>query len=64
MEFELASAFDVQGVKLPRRTIIAARCPWKYKDTDQGGCDWPKDNRFTIDGTEHTLYFDKDDTQS
>ena len=62
VEFELASAFDVQGVKLPRRTIIAARCPWKYKDTDQGGCDWPKDNRFTIDGTERTLYFDKDDT--
>ena len=63
VEFELTSAFDVQGVKLPRRSIIAARCPWKYKDPDQGGCDWPADNRFTVDGTEHTLYFDKDDTR-
>lgn len=63
VEFELSSAFDVQGIKLPRRTIIAARCPWKYKDPAQGGCDWPADNRHTILGTEYTLYFDKDDTQ-
>ena len=63
VEFELTSAFDVQGVKLPRRSIIAARCAWKYKDPDQGGCDWPVDNRFTVDGVEHTLYFDKDDTR-
>ena len=63
VEFELTSAFDVQGIKLPRRSIVAARCPWKYKDSDQGGCDWPVDNRYTIDGTEHVLYFDKDDTQ-
>ena len=63
VEFELASAFDVQGIKLPRRSIVAARCPWKYKDTDQGGCDWPSDNRYTIDSTEYTLYFDKDDTR-
>ena len=63
VEFELASAFDVQGIKLPRRSIIAARCPWKYKDQDQGGCDWPADNRYTINGVEHTLYFDKDDTR-
>ena len=63
VEFELASAFDVQGIQLPRRAVVAARCPWKYKDPDQGGCDWPSDNRFTIDGTEHTLYFDKDDNR-
>ena len=67
VEFELTSAFDVQGVKLPRRSIIAARCPWKYKDTDQGGCDWPADNKYTITtegtATEHTLYFDKDDNR-
>lgn len=63
VEFELTSAFDVQGIKLPRRSIIAARCPWKYKDPDQGGCDWPADNRFTIDGVERVLYFDKDDNR-
>ena len=43
--------------------LLLQRCPWKYKDPDQGGCDWPADNRFTVDGTEHTLYFDKDDTR-
>jgi len=61
IEFELVSSFDTQGVKLPRRTVIAARCPWKYKDTEQGGCDWPSDSRFTIDGTEYVLYYNKDD---
>ena len=63
VEFELASAFDVQGIPLPRRAVVAARCPWKYKDPDQGGCDWPADNRFTINSIEHTLYFDKDDNR-
>ena len=63
ISFELASAFDVEKVKLPRRTVIAARCPWKYQDTDQGGCDWPNDNEFTINGTAYILYFDKENTQ-
>lgn len=73
VEFELASAFDVQGIKLPRRSIIAARCPWKYKDSDQGGCDWAVDNRFSVSRynipggsdspTTYTLYFDKDDNR-
>jgi len=63
VEFELASAFDVQGIQLPRRAVLASRCPWKYKDPDQGGCDWPSDNRFTVDGTEQVLYFDKDDNR-
>ena len=64
VEFELASAFDVEGIKLPRRSIIAARCPWKYKDTSQGGCNWPADNRYTpVGGSETVLYFDKDDNR-
>ena len=61
IEFELVSSFDTQGVKLPRRTVIAARCPWKYKDTEQGGCDWSSNSRFTIDGVEYVLYYNKDD---
>ena len=68
VEFELSSAFDVQGIKLPRRTIVAARCPWKYKDTAQGGCNWPVDSRpdsSLVAGMNGTtpLYFDKDDTR-
>lgn len=71
VEFELASAFDVQGVSLPRRSIVAARCPWKYKDPEQGGCDWPADSRPNGDSgvtipnlaAETPLYFDKDDNR-
>jgi len=31
IEFELAVAFDVQGVQLPRRQIIRNSCPWRYR---------------------------------
>lgn len=60
VEFELVSAFDVEGIQLPRRSILAARCPWKYKDTTQGGCDWSEDSRL-VEGVGDPLYFDKDD---
>jgi len=36
VEFELASSFDVQGVKLPRRQIIQNVCPWKYRGPECG----------------------------
>ncbi len=60
VEFELVSAFDVEGIRLPRRNILAARCPWKYKDTTQGGCNWEEDSRL-VEGVGDPLYFDKDD---
>jgi lambda family phage minor tail protein L len=31
VEFELAVAFDVEGVQLPRRQVITNSCPWKYR---------------------------------
>ena len=31
VEFELSSALDFQGVKLPRRQIIANQCPFEYR---------------------------------
>jgi lambda family phage minor tail protein L len=30
-EFELAVVFDVEGVLLPRRQVIANSCPWRYR---------------------------------
>lgn len=36
VEFELASSFDVQGVRLPRRQIIQNICPWKYRGAECG----------------------------
>ena len=32
IQFELAVAFDVAGVRLPRRQVIAATCQWRYRD--------------------------------
>ena len=47
IEFELAAAFDVSGVNLPRRFIIQNVCPWKYRG---GEC-----------GYAGTAYFDAND---
>ena len=44
VEYELTTNFDVVGVTLPSRRIVASRCPWKYKDATRGGCDWPSDS--------------------
>lgn len=36
VEFELAAAFDLNGVKLPRRQIVQNVCPWKYRSSECG----------------------------
>lgn len=36
VEFELAAAFDVAGVQLPRRQIIQNVCTWRYRGTECG----------------------------
>lgn len=36
VEFELAAAWDIQGVTLPRRTVMQNTCPWKYKGSECG----------------------------
>lgn len=36
IEFELAAAFDITNVKLPRRQIIQNMCPWKYRGAECG----------------------------
>ena len=48
VEFELAAAFDVAGVQLPRRQIIQNVCVWKYRS---GEC-----------GYTGTSYFDANDS--
>lgn len=37
IEFELSSAFDLMGVKLPNRQIIQNSCPWVYRGQE---CGW------------------------
>ncbi len=36
VKFELSSAMDFNGVKLPRRQIIANQCPWAYRSAECG----------------------------
>ena len=36
VEFELAAAFDVQGVMLPRRQCIQNVCTWQYRSAECG----------------------------
>lgn len=37
VEFELAWVFDLEGVRLPRRAIIADVCGWGYQSAE---CEW------------------------
>lgn len=36
VEFELTTAWDTEGVSLPRRQILSSFCPWKYRGTECG----------------------------
>ena len=36
VEFELASAFDLAGFRLPKRQLIANVCPWQYRGVECG----------------------------
>lgn len=48
VQFELASVFDLAGVRAPKRECISTYCPWTYRDTET--CQY-----------NGTLYFDVDD---
>jgi lambda family phage minor tail protein L len=53
VQFELASPFDIQGLKVPNRYVIGKYCPWEYKgainldgsfkNTARSGCNWNPD---------------------
>ena len=61
VQFELASPFDIQGLKIPNRYIIGKYCPWEYKGVIDGsvksGCSWVPDP----DGS---TYFDIDNNST
>jgi len=66
--FELASPFDLSGLKLPNRTVIGKYCSWIYQGHSlglSGGCTWSKNS--TIDYADgsgsvnsHKAYFTYD----
>lgn len=50
--FELATPFDLAGIKVPTRYIIPNSCPWFYQGAAPdrvseaiGACSWPEDNQ-------------------
>jgi len=47
VSFELASAFDLAGVKLPKRQIIANTCQWIYRSSE---CSYTGSNYFDVNG--------------
>ena len=68
VEFELSAAYDIAGIKLPRRVILGNGCSWKYQGaapeliaSDRiGGCVWSRHSRYTeSDGTTRTVYYNK-----
>ena len=56
ISFELASPFDLQGVKIPARQIVANACPWQYQGASPtltegqkcGGCSWHTEGNFQV----------------
>lgn len=46
VSFELASKFDLPGVKLPKRQLVANICQWKYRSTE---CGYTGTNYYDID---------------
>ena len=67
--FELASAFDVEGTRLPKRVILGGACSWKYQGADRtlsegdlvGACSWSKHSLIEHQGTTYTNFVNKED---
>tara|TARA_B100000902_G_C27306577_1_gene915864 strand:- start:465 stop:1676 length:1212 start_codon:yes stop_codon:yes gene_type:complete len=70
--FELVAPFDIQGVTLPARNVLAERCPFIYQGAGdhlpewkkaQSGCNWHLEGKIKTggDGTEYTVYVNQDD---
>lgn len=46
VSYELASPYDLEGVKLPNRILVGKYCGWKYQGMslygdESSGCSWP-----------------------
>lgn len=67
--FELVSAFDLEGIQLPRRSVIANACSWEYQGAGfhkflnerKGGCTWHQEGEIDKVGVKHKIYINQDD---
>lgn len=58
--FELTSGFDLQGISVPNRYILANTCTWLYQGVERsslGGCTWKVAN----DNPNFTVRYDSND---
>ena len=68
--FEVATPFDLEGIKLPRRVVVGKYCSWKYQGHDNGiggGCTWKLTGGVNFKGSDgntytHNAYFDVNDS--
>ena len=68
--FEVATPFDLEGIKLPRRVVVGKYCSWKYQGHDNGiggGCTWKLTGGVNYKGSDnntytHNAYFDVNDS--
>lgn len=52
--FECATPYDLQGITLPKRQVIANACPWLYQGADHtlyeyekiGACSWNRESKY------------------
>ena len=71
VSFELASAFDLDGIRLPSRIVVGKYCPWKYQGastevTDftkhRGACYWKTSSQIPHSGgTSSSVFVTEDD---
>jgi lambda family phage minor tail protein L len=70
VSIELASPFDIEGIKLPARTIIGGGCSWQYQGASSGlsesqkvgGCTWNRFSSISIPGgSDYTNYVNSND---
>lgn len=62
--FELASPFDVEGVKIPNRAVFGKYCSWVYQGYERnlGGCLWSSESKTSYRGVEYQIFFDLNDS--
>jgi lambda family phage minor tail protein L len=66
---ELASPFDLGGIRIPNRVVVGKYCPWVYQgaapDVSEanrlGGCNWKKENQKLHNNTRVSVFVSEED---
>jgi phage-related protein len=64
IQLELASPYDLAGIRLPSRNVIGKYCPWVYKGHSQfptkSACDWKDSDQIEDDlGSTYSFFFNE-----